>query len=86
MLAAIKKRANFNWRKKKGTDEEVTETDWAQLYGVAVHHLGLAPSEVREMTVGEIYAIIDTKVDAKKGATPDYEELYQDLMEARNGC
>lgn len=44
---------------------------------------GLTPSEVRGMTVGEIYAIADYKIRQGKPRSAD-EELYEMLMEARN--
>lgn len=37
------------------------------------------------MTVGEIYAIADYKINQGKPKMEDKEELYQMLMEARNG-
>jgi hypothetical protein len=42
-----------------------------ELYGVCVHHLKLPPSEVRQMTFGEAYAIIDAMTEEKSSVDMD---------------
>ena len=45
----------------------------------------IAPSEVREMTAGEIKTLIKYKNgESPKAPTAHYEELLQDLREAKN--
>jgi len=58
------------------------------MYGVAVADLGIAPSEVRAMTPHEIMAVVDAKTRHNKVVSneADLEELYQDYLEARDGC
>lgn len=53
------------------------------LYGVAVGDLGIAPSEVRNMTAGEIYAVIDAKTRHTKKEIDDKAELYEWLQELK---
>lgn len=53
------------------------------LYGVAVSDLGIAPSEVRQMTVGEIYAVIDARTRHDKEQQDDKAELYEWLQELK---
>jgi hypothetical protein len=45
------------------------------MYGILVGKLKLNPSEVRRMTLGEAYAIIDAIADNQPRT--DFEELYQ---------
>jgi hypothetical protein len=42
------------------------------MYGALVGKLKLAPSEVRDMTLGEAYALIDAMADSN-----DKQELYE---------
>lgn len=44
--------------------------------------LGIAPSEVRKMTVGEIYSVIWARTRSNEPEN-DYEELYQLLKELK---
>ena len=46
--------------------------------------LGIAPSEVREMTAGELMAAINAKTGKAKAKGIDYGELLDDLREAKN--
>ena len=53
---------------------------------MAVNDLNLSPSEVREMTIGEVNAVIwartrDPKEQSKQN---DLQELYDELMELRD--
>ncbi len=50
---------------------------------MAVIEFSIAPSEVRSMTAGEIKALIQYKNGESLQATDGYEELLQDLREAK---
>jgi hypothetical protein len=82
----IKKKASNgqgkNPTKAKGETNELIDTDWRELYGVAVSDLGISPSEVRNMTVGEIYSIIWARTRSDEPEN-DYEELYELLQELK---
>jgi hypothetical protein len=69
--------------KAKGETNELIDTDWRELYGVAVSDLSIAPSEVRNMTVGEIYSIIWARTRSDEPEN-DYEELYELLQELKS--
>tara|TARA_R110000824_G_scaffold183072_1_gene364091 strand:+ start:4062 stop:4229 length:168 start_codon:yes stop_codon:yes gene_type:complete len=53
---------------------------------VAVNDLNLSPSEVREMTIGEINAVIwaRTRNPQEEAKQDDLQELYEELMELRD--
>jgi hypothetical protein len=42
-----------------------------ELYGVCIYYLKLPPSEVRQMTIGEAYAIIDAITERKSNVDMD---------------
>lgn len=52
---------------------------------MAVNDLNLPPSEVRDMTIGEINAVIwaRTRDSQSQQKENDLEELYNELMELR---
>lgn len=50
---------------------------------MAVLEFNIAPSEVRAMTAGEIKALIKYKNGESPQATDKYDELLQDLREAK---
>lgn len=50
---------------------------------MAVSDLGIAPSEARNMTVGEIYAVIDAKTRHLNKPEDDKAELYEWLQELK---
>lgn len=55
---------------------------------MAVGGLGIAPSEVRNMTPHEIVAVVKYKAGQGSGdslSESDKDELYDMLMEARSG-
>jgi hypothetical protein len=69
---------------KKGTGE-AKEVDWREIYGIAVSDLGLAPSEVRQMTFGEIGAVIwARRRDSEERQDDDVKEsMYRKLQQIK---
>jgi hypothetical protein len=53
------------------------------MYGIAVADLGLSPSEVRQMTIGEICAIVYAKTRHQRAQRDDRQYLLGLLRDKR---
>ena len=61
---------------------------WHEVYGIAVANLGLAPSEVRKMTLGEIYAVMwaktrDTEKEKQEESMKGLYDKFQEMQEQK---
>lgn len=71
---------------KRGKVEgDIIEIDWREYYGIAVADLGLLPSEVRKMTIGEIQSIIWAKTRTQDEEISN-EDLSKLLKEAKQNA
>jgi hypothetical protein len=53
------------------------------VYGIAVADLGLQPSEVRQMTLGEIYAVMWARKRHEEGKDDINAQMYAELQELK---